>query len=173
MPGPQSRRLLPPTGLPVDEVRQFLATGGIAVLDVRDESAFERGYLPGSLHAPESNPRRLVAEVTRHPRTVLVWETGKTSAMVARTLKFSGLADPCYFVGGIRAWTAQGLSLVQISETGQRHRTRTETFLGRTTRRIAPVARGLNSRMLFASLGGVTILLEITLALTWAGRIPY
>lgn len=162
-PGPQSQRWLPPTGLAVDQVRPLAATGALVLLDVRDQEAYLSGHIPGSIHAPDSNPARLVAEVERHPRVVLVCDTGSVSRMVARTLKFSGRADPAYLVGGLRAWTAAGLSLLAVSETGQKHRVSPETHFERATRRIAPVARSLNRRVLFASLAGSAVVLGFTL----------
>jgi rhodanese-related sulfurtransferase len=170
LPAPQSRRWLPPTGLEVESLRQHVATGTIVVLDVRDEASFRRGHIPNALHAPDSSPGRLAVEATRHPRVALVCDTGKMSALIARTLKVAGTADPCYLVGGLRAWAAAGLDLTQIAEDGRKHRRSPETRLERTTRRIRPVAGSLNRRVLFASLAGSAAVLGMALLWALAGR---
>lgn len=152
---PRSERWLPPTGITAARLRHLLEIGApLQVLDVRERDRFEKGHLPGSIYSPDSQPAALVMGVEHHPRSVLICDDGRMSAMVARTLKFSGLADPCYLVGGLRAWVREGGCLYETSQTGQEHRVVPETFGEVTSRRLRPVAEGLSSRILFAALAG-------------------
>ncbi len=161
---PRSTRWLPPTGLTVAQLKRDLPVGAAPqLLDVRDLEAFRRSHLPGATPAPDSAPAQLVTLAQRHPRVLLICDDGRMSAMVARTLKFSGIADPLYLVGGLKAWAAEGGLLLETSETGQEHRIARESAGETTVRRLAPVGKALSSRVLFLGLAGAAAVLGVVL----------
>jgi rhodanese-related sulfurtransferase len=164
---PRSTRWLPPTGISAADLKHELAVGvPTAVLDVRESAPFESGHLRDSVHAPDSNPSRLAKEIEKHARIVLVCDDGRLSAMVARTLKFSGLTDPLYLIGGLKQWTAEGGELFERTEKGIEKRVYRETAGEATRRGLLAVTRSLNARVFFAALAGAAGLLALAFQLT-------
>lgn len=152
----------------VEQLKRDLPVGAAPeLLDLREFAAFEKGHLPGSTHAPDSSPAQLVFLAERHKQVLLVCDDGRMSAMVARTLKFAGIADPLYLAGGLKAWAAQGGPLLETSATGQEHRVVRESLGETTVRRLAPVGRAMSTRVLFLGLAGAAALVGV--ALLFAG----
>ncbi len=148
----------------VAELKRDLPVGAAPrILDVRELEAFEKGHLADSTHCPDSAPAGLVFLAERHPRVLLVCDDGRMSAMVARTLKFAGIADPLYLAGGLKAWAAEGGPLYETSETGQEHRVVRETPAETTVRRLAPVGKAITARVLYLGLAGAAALLGVVL----------
>lgn len=148
----------------VPQLMRDLAIGSFPVIfDVREEDSFQRARIPGSFHAPDSQPAHLVCQVERHPKVVLVCDDGRMSAMVARTLKFSGIADPLFLVGGVNAWAREGGPLLETSITGQEHQVIRETIGETTVRRLAPVGKAMSVRVLFLALAGSAALVALVL----------
>lgn len=161
---PRSARWLPPTGMTVSQLNRDLPVGAApAILDVREWDAFQGAHIPGSVHAPDSRPADLVCQVERHPRVVLVCEDGRMSAMVARTLKFSGIADPLFLVGGLKAWEGEGGALQEISATGQEHRVVRDTIGETAVRRLAPIGKAMSVRVLFLALAASAAVVALVL----------
>lgn len=134
----------------------------IAILDVRETDPFVQGHLPRSIHTPDSDAAGLAREVRRHRQLVLVCADGRQSAMVARTLKFSALAEAMYLVGGVKAWADADAPLFETSTTGQEHRVSTEAAL---YRRVAAVAGALNLRLVFAAAAAAAVIVGLAMRL--------
>jgi 3-mercaptopyruvate sulfurtransferase SseA len=94
-----------------------------------------------------------------HAQVLLVRDDGRMSAMVARTLKFAGIADPLYLSGGLQAWAAQGGALLETSSTGQEHRIPRVSRAEAAARRLASLGMALNARILYLGLAGAAALL--------------
>ena len=96
-------------------------TGGCRLVDLRDADVLDAGgtiataiHVPRgplvlwadpehALHRPELDPAR---------RTVVFCESGRHSALAARTLLDLGYVDVAHLAGGFTAWRAAGLPVV-------------------------------------------------------------
>lgn len=94
---------------PNDALR--LVDEGALLLDVREDHEWQAGHAPQATHLPMS---RIGAEVERLPSDrliVCVCHVGARSAAVAEALTNAGYSA-ANLAGGMDAWTAQGLPVV-------------------------------------------------------------
>jgi rhodanese-related sulfurtransferase len=96
----------------VDDVRARLAAGAQFVLvDVREESEFAAGHLPGAVHIGKGVIERDIEAKVPDPATPLVLYCGGgfRSALAADALQKMGYTNVISMDGGWRAWTEKGL----------------------------------------------------------------
>jgi rhodanese-related sulfurtransferase len=96
----------------VEDVRQRLAAGEPFVLvDVREESEFAAGHLPGAVHIGKGVIERDIETKVPDPHTPLVLYCGGgfRSALAADALQKMGYTNVISMDGGWRAWTEKGL----------------------------------------------------------------
>src|SRR5438874_9833605 len=101
--------------LTVADVKAKLDRGEKFVLvDVREESEWNNGHLPGAVHLGKGIIERDVEQ--RVPDTkaelVLYCGGGFRSALAADNLQKMGYTNVCSMDGGVRGWREQGLPLV-------------------------------------------------------------
>jgi hydroxyacylglutathione hydrolase len=99
---PATERLEP---IELDEVERLLEDGSIQVLDVREKTERDEGYIPGSLHIPfrllrESGPDGL--DTTRP--VVTICESGMRASIAASVLTAAGLEARPVLHGGVNDW---------------------------------------------------------------------
>jgi rhodanese-related sulfurtransferase len=104
--------------LDVKTTQQQLARRIILLLDVREASEFARGHIAGAQCVPLSNlgAHRDAAALTALPRDkqiVLCCATGNRSQTAMRKLAAAGFANVAHMDGGVAAWKACGLPLVE------------------------------------------------------------
>lgn len=103
----------------LDDVRARQASGETFVLvDVREESEFANGHIPGALHLGKGVIERDVEAKIPDPATPLVLYCGGgfRSALAADAIQKMGYANVISMDGGWRAWTENGLP---VEKTGQ------------------------------------------------------
>jgi rhodanese-related sulfurtransferase len=85
----------------------------IVVLDVREESAFAAGHIPGARHLPRGQLELRVNDVFPDPtvRILTCCEFGKISTLAAATLRQLGFRRALALDGGIKAWREAGYPL--------------------------------------------------------------
>jgi rhodanese-related sulfurtransferase len=96
----------------VDDVRARQAAGESFVLvDVREESEFAAGHLPGAVHIGKGVIERDVEAKVPDPATPLVLYCGGgfRSALAADALQKMGYTNVISMDGGWRVWTEKGL----------------------------------------------------------------
>ncbi len=86
---------------------------GLIVLDVREQSDFAAGHIPGSRNVPRGQLELRVDEELPDPtaRIITVCEIGKVSTLAAATLRDLGFLKTAALDGGIRSWREQGLPI--------------------------------------------------------------
>ena len=98
----------------VTEVKQRLDRGErVRLIDVREESEFAKGHLPGAIHLGKGIIERDVEEKFPDPATELVLYCGGgfRSALAADNLQKMGYTNVKSMDGGWRGWTEAGLTV--------------------------------------------------------------
>lgn len=93
--------------------RRLGSQNDLLVIDVREESAFRAGHIPGAMHLPRGQIELRVNEAIPDPtlRIVTCCEFGKISTLAAHTLRQLGFTRAAALDGGMRAWREGGYRL--------------------------------------------------------------
>jgi glyoxylase-like metal-dependent hydrolase (beta-lactamase superfamily II)/rhodanese-related sulfurtransferase len=99
---PATEKLEP---IELDELEQLLADGAVQVLDVREKSERDEGYIPGSLHIPF----RLLREIgsggmDSEKPVVTICESGMRASIAASVLTAAGVDARPVLRGGVNDW---------------------------------------------------------------------
>jgi len=91
------------------EANERVVAGEAVLVDVREESEWEAGRIPGSIHVPlgELRSRRSIG-VPEGEEIVLVCRSGARSAFAATMLSSDG-RGATNLKGGVKAWIREGL----------------------------------------------------------------
>jgi rhodanese-related sulfurtransferase len=95
----------------LDELERLLDEGSVQVIDVREKSERDEGYIPGSLHIPY----RLLRETgtdgldTTKP-VVTICESGTRASIAASVLAAAGVDARPVLHGGVDTWQGQTVS---------------------------------------------------------------
>jgi glyoxylase-like metal-dependent hydrolase (beta-lactamase superfamily II)/rhodanese-related sulfurtransferase len=97
------------------ELRHRIEAGdrSFQVIDVRDDSEWHEGHIPGAIHIPFHQLLSHLDEVPSNKPVATICAGGTRSSIAASILKAHGF-DPVNVVGGMSAWTA---STVPLSES--------------------------------------------------------
>jgi rhodanese-related sulfurtransferase len=100
----------------VAEVNKRLAAGErLLIVDVREESEWARGHIPGAVHMGkgviERDIEKNVPDV--NAEIILYCGGGFRSALAADNLKKMGYKNPVSMDGGWRGWTEAGLPVAK------------------------------------------------------------
>ncbi|HEY1191843.1 MAG TPA: rhodanese-like domain-containing protein [Gemmata sp.] len=98
----------------VDDVRVRQTAGDAFVLvDVREESEFAAGHVPGAVHLGKGVIERDIESKVPDPTTpvVLYCGGGFRSALAADAIQKMGYTNVTSMDGGWRAWTEKGLPI--------------------------------------------------------------
>jgi rhodanese-related sulfurtransferase len=105
----------------VDEVKARLDRGEpLLLVDVREESEWARGHLPGAIHLGKGILERDVEQRIPHPDTeiILYCGGGFRSALAADNLQKMGYTRVLSMDGGFRGWRERGYPLHQGNNPG-------------------------------------------------------
>jgi rhodanese-related sulfurtransferase len=94
----------------VSDVRAMQEAGTPVVLvDVRDQSEVNLGFIPGALHISRGTLEgKIERAVARDAKVVLYCSSGNRSLLAGDMLRQMGYVDVSSLAGGIRAWVEQG-----------------------------------------------------------------
>ncbi|MEO6463585.1 MAG: rhodanese-like domain-containing protein [Candidatus Eisenbacteria bacterium] len=95
----------------VEQVLQQQAKGeDVVYVDVREESEWDAGHMPGAVHLGRGVLEVKVNQVFPDPATplVLYCAGGNRSALAADVLQVMGYSNVASMIGGWRAWTQAG-----------------------------------------------------------------
>lgn len=101
--------------LSVQELARLLAGKGQrpTVLDVRTDREWAAGHIEGAIHIHGGTLEERYAEVPRDRPVVVVCGTGYRASIASSFLKRNGYGDVTNVLGGMSAWKAAGLPIVQ------------------------------------------------------------
>ena len=88
-----------------------LPDGGAIVVDVREDSEWEQGHLPGAIHISKSYVEQRIeaAAPDRDAQVILYCAGGVRSLFAAQTLEQLGYTDVVSMSGGFQGWKSAGL----------------------------------------------------------------
>jgi rhodanese-related sulfurtransferase len=98
----------------VDEVRKRLERGDtLTIIDVREESEWEQGHLPGAVHLSKGTIERDIERMfpDLNAELILYCGGGFRSALAADNLKRMGYTNAISMDGGMRGWREAGLDV--------------------------------------------------------------
>jgi hydroxyacylglutathione hydrolase len=89
----------------LDELEQLFEEGAVQVLDVREKSERDEGYIPGSLHIPFRLLRGFGTEgVNTEKPVVTICESGMRASIAASVLTAAGVDARPVLHGGVNDW---------------------------------------------------------------------
>jgi rhodanese-related sulfurtransferase len=100
----------------VDDVKKRLDVGEkFALIDVREESEWAAGHIPGSMHLGKGIIERDIETKVPDPATpiVLYCGGGFRSALAADNLQKMGYTNVISMDGGMRGWREKGLPVAK------------------------------------------------------------
>ena len=102
--------------LSIQQLRERLESGPVAVFDVRGDVEFERGHIPGTMTAPLGSLVFRVARVMNPDSFVAVYSAGKDCRLgteAAERLENLGLRNVHCCEDGLEGWRTAGLPVVE------------------------------------------------------------
>jgi rhodanese-related sulfurtransferase len=91
-----------------------LVRAGAILLDVRELEEFDAGHAPAAWHVPLGDLARRAGELPSAGMVVCVCRSGGRSAVATEQLRSSG-REACNLLGGMLAWSGEGLAIVTTS----------------------------------------------------------
>ncbi len=105
-------RAVVPEITPLETERFREANPGAALVDVREDSEWEQGHIPGAAHIPKSYiEQQIEAAVPDRDRPVILYcASGVRSLFAGQTLAELGYTDVRSMSGGFQEWKGRGLA---------------------------------------------------------------
>ncbi len=97
----------------VAELDALLAQGAVRVLDVREDSEFRRGHLPGAVHVPVKRLPDRVGKLKRDKPYAVICASGSRSRGATNYLLDQGFEGTVSVRGGTVAWARSGRPIVR------------------------------------------------------------
>ena len=102
----------------LDELEQLLEDGAVQVLDVREKSERDEGYIPGSLHIPFRLLRECGPDgVGTEKPIVTICESGMRASIAASVLTAAGVDARPVLHGGVNDWPGGTVSFRRCGST--------------------------------------------------------
>jgi len=95
----------------IDSARLHASLNDFLVVDIRPESAYDLGYLPGSHAMPLAYLSMLSVELPKNRKLVVVDHSGNQCQIAARWLLSKGFGDVCWLKGGLVGYKKAGFEL--------------------------------------------------------------
>jgi hydroxyacylglutathione hydrolase len=105
--------------LELDELERLLDEGSVQVLDVREKSERDEGYIPGSLHIPFRLLRDIGPDGVGTGKTVVtICESGMRASIAASVLTAAGVDARPVLHGGVNDWPGGTVSFRRCGGSG-------------------------------------------------------
>jgi molybdopterin/thiamine biosynthesis adenylyltransferase/rhodanese-related sulfurtransferase len=115
---PTYRELLQQVRAEIDEIdatnaRELIESGEPLALDVREQSEWDEGHIPGAVHVPRGHLESRIERAAPDPtRPIVVYcSAGNRSAFAAKTLGELGYEDVTSLAGGFTDWKRNGFPI--------------------------------------------------------------
>lgn len=103
----------------INDSKKMLADDCVKVIDVRGAEEFNQGHLPNTINIPRGVLEFQIADnVSQKITPILIYSnTGKRAALAAQTLHQLGYQNVKSISGGLDAWKACGMPVINPQET--------------------------------------------------------
>jgi rhodanese-related sulfurtransferase len=92
----------------VDELDELLQQSAVRLLDVREESEFRRGHVPGSTNIPKGRLGQRLDKLKRDKPYAVICASGSRSTGATGLLLDNGFEGAVSVRGGTGAWARSG-----------------------------------------------------------------
>ncbi|MBO8155727.1 MAG: MBL fold metallo-hydrolase [Bacillaceae bacterium] len=89
------------------DVKEQIKKGEVAVLDVRNQTEWDEGHIPGAAHIMLGTLPDRLDEVPQGKKLVVNCGTGKRSAIGASVLQANGVKNVVNLLGGFERWSSE------------------------------------------------------------------
>lgn len=108
------RRLAPHIpSIDVAQLDALLQQNAVRVLDVREDSEFRQGHVPGAIHVPVKRLPDRIAKLRRDKPYAVICATGSRSEKATNYLLEQGFEGAVSVNGGTNAWARSGRAIVR------------------------------------------------------------
>ncbi len=111
----ESEKLEP---IDVEELDRLLSEGKVDVLDVREKSERDEGYIDGTRHLPYRLVRACVDDLRSDLPVVTICSSGSRAVIAASVLAANGIDAHPVIGGGVEDWAERGGKTVQFRRCG-------------------------------------------------------
>ena len=103
------------TKVSVLQATQMMNSGKIALVDVRDATAYAAGHVRDAKHIPLKDLAQRVGELDKFKAkpVIAMCQSGVQSSQATTQLQKAGFTEVYSLDGGLSAWRAQGLPIVK------------------------------------------------------------
>lgn len=98
------------------QIANEVINGGVTLIDVRNQSEWNEGHIPGARHIMLGYLAERAEEIPTDRPVVVHCQTGGRSAIAASILQAKGFSEVANLMGGIRDWRLAGLSITDSSK---------------------------------------------------------
>ncbi len=102
----------------IEDLDKVLANGNVEVLDVRENSERDEGYIEGTRHIPYRIVRKLLDDLPEDKPIVTICSSGARASIAASVIAAAGKEVQPVLGGGVEDWADRGGSTVQFRRCG-------------------------------------------------------
>jgi hydroxyacylglutathione hydrolase len=102
----------------IDELESFLAENNVEVLDVREKSERDEGYIEGTRHLPYRIVRKCLDDLPEDRPIVTICSSGARASIAASVIAADGKEVRPVLGGGVEDWADRGGNTVQFRRCG-------------------------------------------------------
>lgn len=97
-----------PDTVTVQQTKPLLGNPDVLLLDVREQSEYDAGHIPGVKLIPTGQVASRLSEIPKDKPVIVTCRTGNRSAAVTELLREQGYTNVHNMEGGIVAWQSAG-----------------------------------------------------------------
>ena len=98
----------------IEDLDTLLAEGTVEVLDVREKSERDEGYIEGTRHLPYRLIRACVDDLRSERPVITICSSGSRAAIAASVLAANGIESHPVLGGGVEDWAERGGKTVAV-----------------------------------------------------------
>lgn len=100
-----------PVNVDAATVEQLRQRDDVVILDVREDSEFNDGHIPGATLVPLGQIPNRLAEIPKDKTVIAVCRSGNRSNQAANFLRQQGFENVHNMTGGMNAWSKAGYQI--------------------------------------------------------------